>query len=77
MQEIKDTLIQDIRECTNKYWVLGTSKFIEQIEQQLNIQAKPKPKGGKDPIEGPYWKDPIGHATEANLTTPNSNLSFN
>ena len=53
LQEIGKTLIQDIRENTNKSWVLGSDKFIKQIEEQLKIQAKPKPRGGNQKQKKP------------------------
>jgi len=52
-QEIGKTLIQDIRDNTNKSWVLGSEKFIKQIEDQLKIQAKPKPRGGNQKQKKP------------------------
>ncbi len=39
------TLVE-IRQATNKAWVLGSSHFKNKIEQQLNRQISPKPKGG-------------------------------
>jgi len=43
----------EIRENTNKSWVLGSEKFIKQIEDQLKIQAKPKPRGGNQKQKKP------------------------
>jgi len=38
--------LEDIRNATNKSWVLGTDHFKEQIEALTNRQAKPKAKDG-------------------------------
>ena len=38
--------IEDIRNSTNKAWVLGNDRFKERIEQLSNRQATPKPRGG-------------------------------
>lgn len=38
--------LTEIREATNKSWVLGNSHFKDKIEQQLNRQSSPKARGG-------------------------------
>jgi len=38
--------MQEIREATNKSWVLGSDRFKEEIEALTARQAKPKAKGG-------------------------------
>lgn len=43
---IEDLALQEIRDATNKAWVLGDNRFKEQIEQQAGRRASPLPKGG-------------------------------
>ena len=43
---IADKTLAEIREATNKAWVLGGGHFKERIEQQLNRRAGPLAKGG-------------------------------
>lgn len=43
---IADKTLTEIREATNRAWVLGSSHFKEQIGRQLNRRAVPLPKGG-------------------------------
>ena len=43
---ISEKVIDDIREATNKAWVLGNDKFKDQIENLSKRQCSPKPKGG-------------------------------
>lgn len=38
--------LDEIRESTNKAWVLGSSRFKRQIEKSLNRRIAPLPKGG-------------------------------
>lgn len=38
--------LNEIRDATNKAWVLGNDRFRAQIEQLTKRQASPKPKGG-------------------------------
>ena len=38
--------LKEIREATNKAWVLGNDKFRRKIEILLERQASPKPRGG-------------------------------
>ena len=35
----------DIRDCTNKGWVLGSDYFKEKVEKLTSRRAQPKPKG--------------------------------
>jgi putative transposase len=43
---IEDLALQEIRDATNKAWVLGENRFKQQIEQQAGRRASPLPKGG-------------------------------
>jgi len=43
---ISDRTLEEIRQATNKAWVLGSNHFKEKIETQLNRQVSPKPRGG-------------------------------
>ena len=43
---IADKTLEEIRQCTNKGWVLGNDRFKEKIEGQLDRRAQPKPRGG-------------------------------
>ena len=43
---IADKTLTEIREATNRAWVLGSSHFKEQIGRQLNRRAVPLAKGG-------------------------------
>lgn len=43
---LAERTLSEIREATNKAWVLGSSHFEEQIERQLNRRAIPLAKGG-------------------------------
>ncbi len=44
--QINENVLNEIRDATNKSWVLGNDKFRAQIEALTNRQAIPKPKGG-------------------------------
>nr|WP_320165680.1 hypothetical protein [uncultured Methylophaga sp.] len=43
---LSDETMAEIREATNKSWVLGNRYFKDKIEQQLNRRASPAAKGG-------------------------------
>jgi putative transposase len=43
---IADQTLAEIREATNKAWVLGNDRFKRKIEAQLERRAAPRPKGG-------------------------------
>ncbi|MEJ2310644.1 MAG: transposase [Gammaproteobacteria bacterium] len=43
---IHDATLEEIREATNKAWVLGNDRFRSRVEDLLERQAAPKPKGG-------------------------------
>jgi len=45
-QIVTDKALDEIREATNKAWVLGSDSFVEKINDTLNRQALPKEKGG-------------------------------
>ncbi|MFD2111768.1 transposase [Thiorhodococcus fuscus] len=41
-----ETLLKEVRDATNKAWVLGTPAFCSEIEGVLNRRAQPRPRGG-------------------------------
>jgi putative transposase len=43
---ITQRTLDDIRQATNKAWILGSQHFKDKIEQQLNRRLTPLPKGG-------------------------------
>jgi len=43
---LSEKTLSDIRDATNKAWVLGSSHFKDKIEQQLNRRISPAIKGG-------------------------------
>lgn len=45
-EKIKEKELKQIRESTNKAWVLGSDYFKEKIAKQLNRAASPKLRGG-------------------------------
>ncbi|WP_031433980.1 transposase [Methylomarinum vadi] len=45
-QHVTESTIKEIRDATNKAWVLGGGRFQEEVERLLQRQAKPKPRGG-------------------------------
>lgn len=45
-QAIADTQIHEIRDATNKAWVLGDSRFRERIQLQLTRRVEPAARGG-------------------------------
>ncbi|NOT12891.1 MAG: transposase [Methylococcaceae bacterium] len=44
--QLSENAIVDIREATNKSWVLGNDHFKQRIQDQLNRQIEPKARGG-------------------------------
>jgi putative transposase len=44
--QIPKRTLDEIREATNKAWVLGSAHFIDKINAQLNRPASPRPRGG-------------------------------
>jgi putative transposase len=44
--EIGEEVLEQIREATNKAWVLGDQRFRDQIQAQLRRRVAPKAKGG-------------------------------
>jgi len=44
--DMENQTIEDIRQTTNKGWVLGDDRFKQQIEQTLGRRTTPKPRGG-------------------------------
>ena len=45
-QSINDDLIENIREATNKAWVLGSDRFKQEITRLLDRRVSPKARGG-------------------------------
>ena len=45
-RDIESKTISEIREMTNKSWVLGDERFKAEIANKLNRAVSPKPKGG-------------------------------
>jgi putative transposase len=45
-QHIPDLSLTEIRDATNKSWVLGDNCFKQQIEEQTGRRASPMPRGG-------------------------------
>ena len=43
---ISEFTLKEIRDATNKAWVLGDSRFKEQIEAQTGRRASPQHRGG-------------------------------
>ena len=43
---IPEQTLEEIRESTNKAWVLGSSRFKRQIERKLNRRVVPRQRGG-------------------------------
>jgi len=42
---LSEDKLTEIRDCTNKGWVLGSSFFKEKVEKLTERRAQPKPKG--------------------------------
>jgi putative transposase len=45
-ERMRERDLEEIRQATNKAWVLGSENFKEKIEKALTRQAVPKPRGG-------------------------------
>jgi putative transposase len=45
-QQLSENSITEIREATNKAWVLGNDRFKQRIQEQLGRRVKPKARGG-------------------------------
>lgn len=43
---LSDQMVKEIRDATNKAWVLGSQDFCEEVEGVLNRRAQPRPRGG-------------------------------
>ena len=52
---IADVTLEEIREATNKAWVMGNDRFKAKIEKLTARQARPKTRGG-DRRSGNYQK---------------------
>jgi len=44
--QIPERTVDEIRAATNKAWVLGSERFLQQIEDLTQRQTQPKPRGG-------------------------------
>jgi putative transposase len=44
--QLSENCITEIREATNKAWVLGNDRFKQRIQEQLGRRVEPKAKGG-------------------------------
>jgi putative transposase len=44
--QLTENSIADIREATNKAWVLGNDRFKQRIQEQLGRRVEPKAKSG-------------------------------
>ena len=44
--QLSENSITTIREATNKAWVLGSDRFKQRIQEQLDRRVDPKPRGG-------------------------------
>lgn len=55
--QVPDKTIEEIRAATNKAWVLGNERFLQQIEALSQRQVKPKPRGGDKRSEKAREKD--------------------
>jgi len=67
-QLMPEKTIKMIRDLTNKSFVLGDDKFINQIETQLKRRIKPKPRGGDRKSEGLSGKVKSSDADPFDLT---------
>ncbi|MGC2049350.1 MAG: hypothetical protein WA635_12175, partial [Gallionella sp.] len=43
---IPESSVAEIREATNKAWVLGNDRFKQRIQQKLDRRVEPKARGG-------------------------------
>jgi putative transposase len=53
--QLDEGALAEIREATNKAWLLGNERFRGAIEQKLNRRAAPRPRGG-DRRSRSYWE---------------------
>ena len=44
--ELDEKILSDIRQATNRSWLLGSDQFCESIKPLVNRQMQPKPRGG-------------------------------
>jgi putative transposase len=44
--QLSESSITEIREATNKAWVLGSDRFKQRIQDQLGRRVEPKARGG-------------------------------
>ena len=45
-QHLSENSIAEIREATNKAWVLGNDRFKQRVQEQLGRRVEPKARGG-------------------------------
>ena len=45
-RHLSENSITEIREATNKAWVLGNDRFKQRIQEQLGRRVEPKARGG-------------------------------
>jgi putative transposase len=45
-QHLSENSIAEIRDATNKAWVLGNDRFKQRIQEQLGRRVEPKARGG-------------------------------
>ncbi|MGY6275035.1 hypothetical protein [Methylomonas sp. MgM2] len=49
--QLSENSITEIREATNKAWVLGNDRFKQRIQEQLGRRVEPKARGGDSKSE--------------------------
>ncbi len=59
-----EVMLQEIREATNKAWVLGNDCFKQQVEAMTIRQASPKSRGGDRKSKG------FRHGKQINQSDP-------
>jgi len=50
-RQLSDNSITEIREATNKAWVLGNDRFKQRIQEQLGRRVESKARGGDRKLE--------------------------
>jgi len=57
--QLSENSITEIREATNKAWVLGNDRFKQSIQEQLGRRVEPKARGGDRKSEQFLSKRPV------------------
>jgi putative transposase len=57
--QLSENSITEIREATNKAWVLGNARFKQSIQEQLGRRVEPKARGGDRKSEQFLSKRPV------------------